>query len=267
MGSILFVLPETVTGQQSEREQITGRAIEAGIEQQLMDRLFERSEKHDSEEIVLSILHSATSMAENNLPYELIFNKAFEGLTKGVPSGLIENTITGIEQSTRQAAEVVDPWLQEEHNLPFDPRDEQSFRDGLVVAISNVMRNEVSADAAGNILRALSNASLPADVGPAKIIAAVRIIPDMTSFTGQSDRALGFVLHLVDKGFKAGEMLKLPTAMRYFQGRNNLPASVMVEAITGRLQDLPASRIMQDLMTNNRNLIEQQLPSRNKIAI
>lgn len=263
---ILLVLPAAINAQNVEKEQLAKMAREAGIEQTLLDELSSRAEKHGaSDESVATIIRSATEMAQNNLPYDVIFNKAFEGLTKGVPANRVEAAILNMKQRIGEAAEVVDPWLQNDPDLPFKPQENPSFRNGLVVAVSNVMNNNVSADAAGDMLRSLSEASLPAEVGPAEIIAAVRIVPDMTAFTGQPESTTRFVLRLVKGGFNAAEMLKLPTAMRYYQGRNQLPASAMIETVSGQLQGLPAARIIQNLMTNS--AIQNGSQGRNKIAI
>ena len=262
---ILLVLPSAVNAQVAGTEELAEQAREAGIEQTLLDELSNRAAKHGAgEESVAAIIHSATELANNNLPYDMIFNKAFEGLTKGVPAGRIEAAILNMKQRIGEAAGVVDPWLQNDPDLPFNPNENPSFRNGLVVAVSNVMNNEASADAAGDMLRSLSEASLPAGVGPAEIIAAVRIVPDMTSFTGQPESTTRFVLRLVKGGFNAAEMLKLPTAMRYYQGRNQLPASALMETVSGQLQGVPAARIIQNLMTNT--AIQQGPQGRNKLA-
>lgn len=260
----LLACPGTSNAQSASMEEITRQAHEAGIDRTLVAELYTRTQKHStSEQTVITIVRSATEMAENDLPYELIFDKAFEGLTKSVSSQLIETAVIDIRQTTKHAAEIADPWIQKQSYLPSEPTARQSFRKGLIGAISNVMRNNVSAGAVENTLSALSGASFPSEVDSPEIIAAVRILPDMAEFAGNPEAANRFILRLLKGGFTSKEMLKLPMAMRYFQSRNQLPAAAILETVSGQLQQFPASSVIRNLIAGD--MANKSLQGKNKI--
>lgn len=129
---LLLARPGVSSAQSLSLEEITRQAIESGIEQSLLEELKQRAQINAThQKTVITITQSATEMDKNNLPYEMIFNKSFEGLTKGVPSGVMENAILNIRKNTEKAAVIVDPWLQKQNDLTNNPAATSSFRNDL----------------------------------------------------------------------------------------------------------------------------------------
>ena len=252
--SVLFITPAAV-GQVDQSDDLVRKAERAGIEKYLLNELRDRTGgDRPAGRLLVTVLRSATEMANNNLPYERIIGKAFEGISKGVSSDKVALAVVELHKSTETAADIVDRWAQSNAHSPIGSGNSEASRKGLTVALSNVIRSDLSSAAAEDILTALTEASLPSDTGTGELVAAIRIIPEIAAInqTGTTDgTATKFVIRALKGGFKSGDLQKLPAALKMAQARNQPFVSAVLQGRTGPFGGFPASQVIQNLMNGN----------------
>lgn len=230
------------------------QARSAGIEQaqltELQNRANARGISHDE---LMDIIRPAITMAEQNLPHSMIFDKAFEGLSKRVPASQMQPVLNSIAQSTSEASQFVDQWVQRPEVTQMLNRDrsrmgEQEFRNEMIKASSKGLRQNFDRAVLEETLESMAAGSAMQNAQPSGIITAINILSDLPTSAQEPTETARIVLRALEGGFEASDLQKLPSAMNMAQRRSQLPAQAVAEGFARQLQGgQPASQILQNL--------------------
>lgn len=252
-GLICLGLAGQIQAQQIPLDELIQRARNAGIEQSELEELQTRAERRGmSDQQLAALIEPAVNLAEENLPADHITQKALEGLSKGVPSSRIVSYIDRMNSSTRQAARIVDPWVEKTDIRQITGGDGGSapgveMRNNLIKASSRAITQNIPAESVGQILDDLNNESVLSRTTPSAVVAAISILPDLPG-AEQAQIARSFVVRALKGGFNSGELQKLPTALNMALQRSQLPAASILEGVSNQLQGgTPAAQILQNL--------------------
>lgn len=253
-GLIFFGASGNLQAQQNATENWMQKAQEAGIEQSVLSEFQDHVNNNRMTEAQLtSILKLALSMTDQELPADIIIQKAFEGFSKGVPGERIVSVVGQVQQSVTKAATIVDPWLEKPEVREMMSKSaaampEERFRNELTKATSKSFMQNMPTDAVSDVFDQISTNSVLSKNGPSEVIAAVGILPDLPSSANNPQVAGEFVVRALKGGFKANELQKLPSAMKMAQQRSQLPAASVIEGVAGQMKgNIPAKQILQNL--------------------
>ncbi len=146
----MLMLPALATAQPDNLSEYMERAREAGINQEQITELQNRAgQRGMSSDELINILIPATAMAQQNLPYELIFEKAFEGLAKGIPMQRMHPVLESLADNSEKSARIVNPWVERpevEQMISRSGGDSNSntFRNQMLKAGSNALSQGVN---------------------------------------------------------------------------------------------------------------------------
>ncbi|MDZ7680540.1 MAG: hypothetical protein U5J63_02230 [Fodinibius sp.] len=253
-GVLILGTSGVLQAQQNNTVQWMQQARDAGIEQPVLKEFQEYvNDNKITEDQLASIMRSAISVSDQDLPADIIINKALEGFSKGVPSEQVVSVVGQLEQSVAKAAAVVDPWMkkpevQQMLNRSGAAMPEERFRNELTKATSKSFMQNIPSEALDKVFDQVGSGSVLSKSGPAEVIAAVGILPDLSS-SGNNPKVAGeFIVRALKGGFNANELQKLPAAMQVAQQRSQLPAASVIEGVAGQMQgNIPAKQILQNL--------------------
>ncbi|MEL7833226.1 hypothetical protein [Fodinibius sp. Rm-B-1B1-1] len=259
---LLFVcislsVTDSALGQAGDLNTLQERAKKAGIEQSIIDDLKVRKESRGlTNEQLIAIIEPAVALAEDNLPANHVLQKALEGLSKGVPDAQIVPYINSMANATRQAAGVVDPWLENPGVKKMVEAEDHragpnSVRNRMVESSSRAINQNISPDEVSQLLSDIGDKSVMSKTTPSNIISAMDILPDLP-MQDQPQLTRSFVIRALKGGFEAAEFQKLPMALNMAQKRSQIPAANIVEGIANQLQrGTPAQDILRNLFDGN----------------
>ena len=253
---ILFISanPMITLAQETTLSDLIEQARAAGIEQEKLHDLQNRAQANGiSNADLMAIISPAVSMAEQNLPYGLIFDKAFEGLSKRVSSQQLQPILSSIAESSAVAAQLVDPWM----NRPGVVRilagsenrlDREAFRNEMVKAGSKGLMNNFDKDVLESMLESVATSSAMDHTTPAGIFTAINILSDLPTAAREPAKSARMVLIALEGEFSASELQKLPAVMSMAERRSQLPAQAVAIGFSQQIQEgLPASQILNNL--------------------
>ena len=250
---ISLSMAHNALGQVGKMSALEKRASKAGIEQSVIEDLKARKESRGlTDQQLIGIIEPAVELAEDNLPANHVLQKALEGLSKGVPDSRIAPYINSMADATRQAAGVVDSWL-ERPNVKTMPGREgtNGVRNRMVESSARAINQDISPNEISQLLSDIGEESVMSKTTPSNIISAMDILPDLP-MKDQPQLTRSFVIRALKGGFKAAEFQKLPMALNMAQKRSQIPASNIVEGIANQLQNgTPAQDILQNLFDGN----------------
>jgi hypothetical protein len=257
--TVLFViaLPFAFNVQAQSLSDLIEQARAAGIEQSRIADLQNRAEARGiSEADLLEIIRPAVAMAEQNLPYEMIFEKAFEGISKRVPVQRMRPVLNSIAESSAEAAVIIDPWVENPavgRMLERSGQSERSaFRDNMVRAGSKNLMQNFDREVLEETLQSVAGSRVMERASPSGIITAFNILSDLPEAAQQPAETARIVISALEGGFDASDLQKLPGAMSMAQRRSQLPAQAVAEGLARQLQGgLPASQILQNLFNGD----------------
>lgn len=249
----LFVLGFVPVQAQSLTELIE-RASSFGIDQSQISTLQSRGmEMGLSEEDVMNLILPAVAMAEKNLPHDMIFDKAFEGISKRVPVDQLQPILNSILESSSQSAQFIDRWVErpEVGNMLQKPDagiGQAEFRNEMIKATSKGLMQNFDRGVMEETLNAVADGGIMERTRPSGIITAISVLSDLPSGAQEPAESARLVLRALEGGFNASDLQKLPGAMGMAQRRSQLPAQAVAEGLTRQLQGgFPASEILQNL--------------------
>jgi len=257
VANLMLISVTNVSAQDAGLTDLIVQARSAGIEEADINRLQSRaSERGISDDELIRILQPAVEMAEQNLPADIVFQKALEGIAKGVPAGRMIPVLTGLKGYSEQAASVIDPWMQREEVQNFVDRtgenSENNFRNEMVRAGVKSVSQSNQTDGIEQLLNAIGNPEVLDKTSPASVLSAVNIIPDLPESARRGEVMSSLISKALSNGFSADDMQKLPLAMNAAQRRSQLPAASVIEGVTSQLQGgIPAEQILQNLFNGN----------------
>ena len=230
------------------------QARSAGIEKSRIVDLQNRAEVRGiSDEELMSIIRPAIAMAEQNLPHEMIFEKAFEGISKRVPIQQIQPVLNSIAESSARAAQIVDLWVEKPEvgqmlNRQGERMDRGTFRNEMIKASSKGLMQNFDRNVMAETLESVAQSSAMERARPSGLITAISILSDLPTAAQEPTESARIVLRALEGGFDASDLQKLPGAMNMAQRRSQLPAQAVAEGLARQLRGgLPASQILQNL--------------------
>ena len=248
----MFALPLMVQAQSLPDLIEQARAV--GIEQSQIAELQNRAaDRGISEAELLNIIRPAVAMAEQNLPYEMIFDKAFEGLSKRVPAPQIQSVLNSISENSAEASRFVDPWVQMPEVRQMLDRsgermDQNRFRNEMIKASAKGLTQNFNRDVLEQTLASLASSIAMENARPSEIVTAISILSDLPTAAQQPAETSRMVISALESGFDASDLQKLPGALNMAQRRAQLPAQAVAEGFRRQLEGgFPASQVLQNL--------------------
>jgi|AntRauTorckE6833_2_1112554.scaffolds.fasta_scaffold01946_6 predicted lipid carrier protein YhbT len=254
----VMILPVDIFAQTQTLTEVLNEARSQGIENELLQELQNRAQSRAiTDEELVQIIEPAVDLAKENLPSEMVLQKALEGLSKGVSSSRMIPVLQNMQSATRQAGPVVNPWIekpnvQEMIRSRSQGLSEAKFRNELIKAVSKGVMKGVSAETFSSLLDETETEGVLSETGPASMVAAVGVISDLDDAGGQSAASKSMIVRSLKAGFDASELQKLPAAIKMAQQRGQLPAANVIEGISHQLNaGVPAQQILQNLFDGN----------------
>lgn len=247
-----------VHAQDTDISVLAERAEAAGMERATLSELQNRAQSRGiSNEQLGQILESALSLSEQNLPGQLAIDKALEGLSKGVPGERLIPAVNRIGQGMRQAAEVVDPWMDRNEVQGLlkqrgQSMSENGFRNEMIKATSKSFVQNVPSDNVQSIFNEIGSEEIISRSTPGDLITAVSILPDLPTTANQPKVSASFIVRALKGGFDADKLQQLPSAMKMGQQRSQLPAASIIEGVAQQMDNgTPAKQVLQNLFNGN----------------
>lgn len=255
---VLFLIPAVGMGQDQPLADLIQQARAAGIEQSQLDNIQNRAAVRGiSESDLMAIIGPAVALAEQNLPSDMIFQKALEGLSKGVPALQMSPVLQNFQQSTESVVPLVDAWMERgEVNEMLagsgERFDRDLFRHEMLKVSSRAVSNQVGPELVRDLLGTLTDLGVIPTSKPSSVLAGISILPDLPEAAQRPDAAREIVAKAIQNGFTAAEIQRLPGAMDMAQRRGQLPAAAVVEGVSHQIHgNIPASQILQKLFNGN----------------
>lgn len=258
LGMILLLLAgcfESAMAQMTD--ELADRAEKAGIEQSAIETLRDKVKARGlTDEQVANMIGPAVTLAEDGFPANHVVQKALEGLSKGVPDSRITPFINRMAVATRQAAGIVDPWLDKPDLKQMMGQGkglqvDKNARNRLVEASSRAMMQNIRSEHIEQFLTEIGNEEVLSKSSAENIIAAVDILPDLP-MEESPQLTRRFVVKALKGGFGSGELQKLPGALNMAQKRSQIPASNIIKGLSNRMENgMPASDVLQNLFDGN----------------
>lgn len=262
--TVLFLLLGFVNqaqGQQGNKslENLLISAEKADMNQAKLNNITSRAEsKGINGRQLYDILAPAVAMAEQDLPYETALDKALEGLSKGVSTERIASFLTELQGSTEKAAHIVQTWTDEQSSAGISNSAESfvskgNHKDELVTQIARGIRNNVDDDTYTSVLSDISGDEELSKTSPAKVIAAISIIPELPGTAAEQAKiARSFIIQALKSGFTPPDLQQLPIALSQAQSHAQLPAASILSGASRQMaMGTPAAAILQNLFNGN----------------
>lgn len=265
IGLLIMGMPLISTGTPVERDsaevmlkETLQRAEKAGLSTTDLKSLVQRSrQKGLTTKEISGLIRPAAELAEQNLPGEMIIQKAFEGLAKGIPTARIQPVLLNLKSRIQQAKQVVDPWMEKngrdgEKDYITKKGNERSVRFLLIEATATALSGNVTEDQITGLLQNMSENNEKRTINPRTLATSIQILPDL--ITTEEDPALSLKLlaNAIDAGFTASDLNQLPQAMILAKQNSRLPARAVAAGFTRQLESgLAAGQIIQNLQVGN----------------
>jgi len=254
----LLAVPIGLQAQDASFAKLLERAAAIGIDQSQLQELQERAENRGlSQQDLTGILEPAVALAEDNLPSEMILQKALEGLSKGVPPARMQPLLQQMNRATRQAGPIVESWVQrpEVQQMVSNRGGGMSgdqFRGEMIKATMRGLQKNIPTAEMETLLNEMSQDEISANLGASNAVAAVGVFSELPTTAEQPEVSRSFVMRSLKGGFNATELQRLPAAMQVAQQRSQLPAASVVEGVAKQMSGgIPAKQILQNLFNGN----------------
>lgn len=253
--TVLFsAAPLLVNAQQESLSGLIDRARAAGIEQSQIDHLQNSAAQNGINQAdLMMMLRPAVSMAENNLPWNMIFKKASEGIAKGISPQQMEPVLGSIAEHSGRAAGFVDPWMNRVEvgkmlDKPGNEMDRNRFRNEMVEVGTKALSDNFDRSVLEQTLNIIAEDGALRNIRPSGVLAAINVLSDLPTAAQEPTATAQIVLRALQGGFDAGEMQKFGQAMNASQRRNQLPASAIADGLSRQLmRGTPAAQILQNM--------------------
>jgi len=249
---LLLLIPVNVYAQDTVGD-LMDRAIAFGIDQERIVEIQQRAEARGlSEQEFMNILQPAIEMAGENLPYEMIFEKVFEGLSKGVPAQRMTPVLSSIRENASRSAQLVDRWMERPEVGQFVERGDgrmqrDQFRNEMIKAGSKAIMQNIDEEILTETLNSVSDGNMDR-IRPSGLLAAINILSDLPNGASSATQNAKLVLRALQSGFEAGDIQKLPAALNMAQRRSQLPAAAVGKGFMEQLErGFPSERILQNM--------------------
>ncbi|MEX0719253.1 MAG: hypothetical protein WD059_01210 [Balneolaceae bacterium] len=251
---LLGLFPASSYAQQTSFSILSEKAEELGIEESLITRLQERANMNGiSEGKLADILEPAVALAEDNLPFDKLLEKTFEGLAKNIPDQVLINVLQRLQKATQQSVGIVDPWLQERSVQRMLERTEsegssQQFRNNMLNSAGRALSQGIPEESVANFMNELKSDEILSQVNTSEMVTSLNILADLPTSNGNLDISQKLIIRALKGGFGSSDLQKLPSAMQMAQNKGQLPSNSIANGIFEQIQaGSPAAEILQSL--------------------
>lgn len=252
--ALLLCAPVGLAQAPSAADELVERARNAGIDAERIEELRNRiSERGLGEEPFVRMLTPAVALAEQDMPSEVIFQKAFEGMAKNVPPARLTPLLEQIRSGTEQVRPHIEEWMGHPDVDAMLQRgeerfDREAFRREMLRVGSMASAGVTGPELVREILSTMTEQGVLRTARPSQALAAVRVAGDIPGASERPGEARQVIVRAMQSGFSADELQRLPGAMNMAMRRSQLPAAAVMEG-TGRQLErgIPASDVLQNL--------------------
>jgi len=223
-----------------------------------MDDLTERGRMRGmGDEDLARVLHPAVQLAEQNLPSEMIFQKAMEGIAKGVPPAIMDRVLNQIRTGTEQARPLIDEWIakpdvEQMVERSTERMDRETFRNEMLRVSARAVSGETGLDLVLTILETLGEEGVMRNATPSRVLAAINILSDIPNAAQQPEQMRDMIAKAIQHGFTSSDLQRLPAAMNMAQRRSELPAAAVMQGLGQQMdRGVPAADILQNLFNGD----------------
>ena len=258
----VFLAPLEVRATAGIDDPVFKRAMDAGIDADRIARMAHRAHTRDmTPEQFEQILTPVISLAEMDLPYDLLMQKAAEGLAKQVPAHGIRLVLDQMHGSMVRSVAIVDPWMERrevqqlieaEKGVRTTDEAVRRYRGMLLEGASQSLQNNADEELLREFLEEVASTSIMTQSGLASIAAGLQALSEMPVSQDSPDLGIRLMIGAINAGFTASEIRELPHALRSAHFSNQLP----LERIIGSMdllwdEDIPAVHILEYLLHGN----------------
>ncbi len=251
---LISATPFLAHSQQQSISDLIDRATTAGIAPPQIEHLQNHAELRGiSQNDLINIIGPAVTMAENNLPWDMVFKKAFEGMSKGINAQQMIPVLESIAEHSGRSADIVDPWM----NRPEVGRmldrtvagmDRNNFRNEMVRVGTKTLSGNFDRTVLEQTFATIAEDGALENIKPSGVLAAINVLSDLPTAAQEPTATAQIVLRALQGGFEAGELQLFAEAMNASQRRNQLPASAIADGLSQQLMGgTPAAQILQNM--------------------
>ena len=258
----VFLAPLEVRATAGIDDPVFKRAMDAGIDADRIARMAHRAHIRDmSPEQFEQILTPVISLAEMDLPYDLLMQKAAEGMAKQVPAPGIRLVLDQMHGSVVRSVAIVDPWMERrevqqlieaERGVRTTDEAARRYRGMLLEGASQSLQNNAHEELLREFLEEVASTSIMTKCGLASIAAGLQALSEMPVSQDSPGLGIRLMVGAMNAGFTASELRELPHALRSAHFNNQLP----LESIVGSMEvmwneNIPAVHILEYLLHGN----------------
>lgn len=230
------------------------RGQQAGIDLELVNQFAERAQaKGLTLGQTSELLRPAVTLAEENLPADLVLRKSLEGLAKGVPHARIQPVVQRIYQHTETTGSFIEGWMRRAEvqqmmgQKPGQPAA-ANVRHQLVESAVQAQMHQVPAKMVRKLLSDLPVNTKHHPIPVGNIGAALRVLPDFPGKALAEGEPVALLVTALDAGFEPQEIGQLPAAMRSALQQSHRPAAVLMRGAAGEIaRGKPAAEVLATL--------------------
>ncbi len=239
-------------------EQGTAAGIDAERLESLIVRAQERGVTPDQLE---GMIIPAVTLAENDLPYLPVLQKALEGMAKRVPAGSIRMVTQSIAGGITRSAEIVDPWMARSDvsaMVAAVSRDREpgasarEFRRAFIEHASYAVQQNTEEQTVRDFMDQAVTPGVVERNAISSVLSALRALPEMPTTQDDPGTSIRLLVKALDSGFTPGEIQQLPDAFRSAQFHSELPADRVARGLDHQMgENIPAAHILENLFQGN----------------
>ncbi len=246
----------------AEYRTVEQQGTAAGIDAERLESLIVRAQQRGvSPDQLENMIGPAINLAENDLPYHSVLQKALEGMAKRVPAGNIRMVTQNMAGGITLSAEIVDPWMarNEVRAMAAAVRGDREIdaqareiRRTFVEHASYAFQQDTQEQTVRDFLDQALTANVVKRNAIISLAAGLRALPEMPTTQDDPGTSIRLLVKALDAGFTPGEMQQLPEAFRSAQFHSELPADRVARGIDHQLgENIPAAHILENLFQGN----------------
>ncbi|GEM_PF-414709 len=238
------------------------QGVSSGMDSERLESLIARAQQRGvTPEQLESMVGPAYSLAENDLPYTSVLQKALEGMAKRVPAANIRMVTENMAGGITRAAEIVDPWMGRNEvrimtaSVAGDRgagASAREFRNIFIENTSYAIQQETEEQTLRDFLDQAVTPGVIERNAIASVAAGLRALPEMPTTRDDPGTSVRLLVRALNAGFTPGEIQQLPDAFRSAQFHSELPADHVARGLDRQLgENIPAAHILENLFQGN----------------
>ena len=238
------------------------QATAAGIDADRLESLIARAQQRGvSPDQLQNLVGPAFSLAENDLPYHPVLQKALEGMAKRVPAGNIRMVTENMAGGITRSADIVDPWMArgDVSAMAAAVRGDREtgvsmreYRRTFIEHASYALQQNTEEQTIRDFLDQALTANVVERNAISSVAAGLRALPEMPTTQDDPGSSIRLLVRALDAGFTPGEIQQLPDAFRSAQFHSELPADRVARGLDHQIREnIPAAHILENLFQGN----------------